>query len=97
MAAPKGHAKYGGRSKGTPNKSTANAREAIALFVEGNIEKLQEWLDDIAETEGSRAAWECFMDTVEYHIPKLQRTELTGENGQRLEIKVVRYSDSPPT
>lgn len=27
MAAPKGHPRYGGRQKGTPNKITAEARE----------------------------------------------------------------------
>lgn len=29
MPAPKGHPKYGGRKKGTPNKSTAHIRAAI--------------------------------------------------------------------
>jgi len=29
MAAPKGHAKYGGRVKGVPNKVTVSLREAI--------------------------------------------------------------------
>lgn len=71
--------KYGGRQKGTPNKSTALAREAIARFVDGNAEKLQGWLDEIAETEGPKAAFECFMDVVEYHVPKLARTEHSGD------------------
>lgn len=70
-----------GRPKGVPNKATANAREAIARFVDGNAERLQGWLDQIAETDGPRAAWQCFMDTLEYHVPKLARTELTGEGG----------------
>ena len=36
-----------GRPKGVPNKSTALAREAIAKFVDGNSDRLQEWLDAI--------------------------------------------------
>lgn len=30
MAAPKGHPRYGGRKKGTPNKATAAVKEALA-------------------------------------------------------------------
>lgn len=41
--------KTGGRSRGTPNKATAQAREAIALFVDRNAHRLQGWLDQIAE------------------------------------------------
>jgi hypothetical protein len=73
--------KTGGRKAGAPNKATTNAREAIARLVDGNIDRLQGWLDEIAADEGARSAWGCFMDVVEYHIPKLARTEtkLEGE------------------
>jgi hypothetical protein len=73
--------KTGGRKAGAPNKATTNAREAIARLVDGNIDRLQGWLDEIAHEEGARSAWGCFMDVVEYHIPKLARTEtkLEGE------------------
>lgn len=70
-----------GRQKGTPNKATANARAAIAVFVDGNTERLQGWLDQIAETDGPKAAFQCLMDVMEYHVPKLARTEVTGANG----------------
>lgn len=73
--------KTGGRGKGTPNKSTANAREAIARLVDDNAERMQGWLDEIAEREGPLAAWRCMHDVIEYHIPKLQRTEVTGADG----------------
>jgi len=73
--------KTGGRSVGTPNKSTALAREAIAKFVDGNADKLQEWLDAIAMNEklGPKVAFDCFMQVAEYHVPKLARTEHTGD------------------
>lgn len=70
-----------GRVKGTPNKSTGLAREAIARFVDGNAERLQEWLDQIAETDGPKDAFRCLMDVMEYHVPKLARTELVGKDG----------------
>lgn len=68
-----------GRKPGTPNKVTANAREAIGRFVDGNAERLQGWLDEIAQTEGPKEAFRCFSDVLEYHVPKLARTETTGK------------------
>ena len=81
-----------GRVKGVPNKSTAQAREAIARFVDQNAPRLQEWLDQIAETDGPKAAFACVMDLLEYHVPKLQRTELTGKDGEDATIafRVIR-------
>lgn len=63
-----------GRPPGLPNKATGRAREAIAQFVDGNAERLTEWLDRIAE-ENPKAAFDSFMSVVEYHIPKLSRAE----------------------
>ena len=75
--------KTGGRAAGTPNKATAAGREAMARFVDGNADRLQEWLDAIAEDpkHGPKVAFDAFMSVVEYHIPKLARTEHTGEGG----------------
>lgn len=71
--------KVAGRVKGTPNKATKAAREAIAEFVEGNAHRLQGWLDEIAAEEGARTAMECFKDLIEYHIPKQARMTVDGE------------------
>jgi len=69
-----------GRPKGLANKSTVAAREAIARFVDGNAHRVQIWLDLIAETEGPLKAFQCYTDMIEYHVPKLSRTELTGKD-----------------
>lgn len=108
-----------GRKPGVPNKATADARRAIAAFVDNNAHKLQEWLDAIADgvrapeevdDEGNASpgkllvppnpakAFELFQSVVEYHIPKLARTELTGEGGgpvriQRIERVIVKPSN----
>ena len=75
MPAHKGHdGQGGGRPPGSPNKATSKAREAIASFVDGNAHRLSSWLDAIA-AENPRAAFDCFMSVVEYHIPKLARNE----------------------
>lgn len=41
--------KYGGRAAGTPNKATAEARYAIAQFVDGNAHRLLEWLNRVSD------------------------------------------------
>lgn len=48
MAAPKGHARYGGRKKGTPNKNTAEVKEMIlqALSNKGGIKYLERQADE---------------------------------------------------
>lgn len=95
MGAPKGRPKPkgAGRVAGVPNKATANAREAIAAFVEGNVERLNAWLDQIA-ADSPKDAFNCFMDVVEYHIPKLARTEHTGKDGGAIEHKDVSVADA---
>ena len=86
--------KAGGRSAGTPNKVTAQAREAIAMFVDGNAHRLTEWLDQVAngneDTKPNPAkAFELFQSVVEYHVPKLARTEITGKDDGPVEMVVT--------
>lgn len=73
-----------GRPKGSANKATVNAREAIASFVEGNVGRLNGLLDQIEAQDGPQAAWDCIVDVLEYHVPKLARTEMTGKDGKDL-------------
>lgn len=79
----------GGSRKGVPNKSTAQAREAIAMFVDGNADRLQGWLDQIAQDKGPQAAFDCFTSLLEYHVPKLARHEHTGNNGDKIKVEVT--------
>jgi len=89
--------KTGGRQLGTPNKASNDSRRAISALIEGNIDKLSEWLDTVAsgvrkvdletgeETHeylvrpNPAKAFDMFMSTVEYYIPKLARTEIVEE------------------
>ena len=93
MAFKKGE---GGRPAGEPNKATKNAREAIARLVDHNAERMQGWLDQIAESDGPMAAWKCMNDVIEYHIPKLSRTEMTGKDGKDLPQPVVNIYPVAP-
>lgn len=89
MAAPKGTRPPNagkGRKPGVPNKATQDVRAAIALFAEANVGQLQEWLDRIAADDPEKAA-DIYLKAIEYHIPKLARSELTGKNGERLKVE----------
>jgi len=97
--------KGAGRPAGTPNKATADARQAIASFVDGNAHRLTEWLDQVAngvkvlEMEGDAQvekyivppnpakAFDMFQSVVEYHVPKLARMEVTGNDERPLVIE----------
>lgn len=86
-----------GRPKGVPNKSTAMAREAIAMFVEGNAHKMQEWLEQVAtgvKNEDDKfivlpnpeKAFGMLQSVMEYHLPKLARTEHSGDEEQPVKV-----------
>jgi hypothetical protein len=92
-----GNLNRSGRPKGTPNKSTAMAREAIAQFVDGNAHKMQEWLEQVAigvKNEDNKfivlpnpeKAFGMLQSVMEYHLPKLARTEHTGDEDQPVKI-----------
>ena len=83
-----------GRPAGSPNKSTAMAREAIAKFVDGNSDKLQGWLDEIAMSEkhGPKVAFDCFMQVAEYHVPKLARVEQVGDTDKPI-VHIFKWKD----
>ncbi len=94
MAQPKGSTgNPNGRPKGSPNKSTAQAREAIAAFVDGNADRLNKWLDQIESEDGSKDAFNCFTSLLEYHVPKLTRSELTGANGGAIKTETKLAED----
>ncbi len=78
-----------GRPKGVPNESTQLAREAIARFVDGNAGRLQGWLEEIHANKGAEAAFKCFSDLLEYHVPKLARHEHSGPEGGKIQIEAT--------
>ena len=78
MAAKKGN-NYNpkGRSVGSKNKVTSRAQAAISRVVEMNVDKFSQWLEEIYKEHGAKEAWKCLEGIIEYHVPKLQRSEIT--------------------
>lgn len=77
-----------GRPKGSKDKSTAKAKEMIASFVDGNADRLNQWLEEVYQQDGPRAAFNCFSDLIEYHVPKLARNEVTGPDEGPVELVI---------
>lgn len=78
MGAPKGHKKYGGRQKGTPNKSTAAVKSALVDAFEqlGGVGALVEWGKD------NRGEF--------YKLwAKLLPTEIKNADGEALRLQLV--------
>lgn len=77
--------KTGGRMKGTPNRATAEVRNAVAAFASANVARMTEWLDAVADPAKKL---ELFLRALEYHIPKQARNEVTGADGEPARIVV---------
>lgn len=82
-----------GRPKGSKNKATKHIREAYQKLTEDNLDNMSLWLAQIASEDPAKA-----MDTMirlsEYILPKLARTELTGNEGDDL-FKNISFEFGP--
>ena len=82
----KGDPKIAGRKKGTPNKKTAQWENFVEYCMNSGLEKFQQEMDKLQ----GKAFTDTFINLIEYHKPKLARTELTGDGGNAIEIKITR-------
>ena len=92
-----------GRKAGAVNKSTGMAREAIARFVDGNAHKMQEWLQQVAEgvkndedkyivAPNPEKAFGMLQSVMEYHLPKLARSEQVGDETAPV-VHIYKWQD----
>ena len=70
--------KTGGRKAGVPNRATADARKAIAELLEMAAPQMIQWLERVAHDDPAKAL-DLVFKAAEYHIPKLARTEVSGD------------------
>ena len=75
--------KYGGREKGTANKATARLREAFTELLEGNMGRVQELFDKVAEKNPQKAL-ELLLKLSEFALPKLRAIEVNNESEEAL-------------
>lgn len=93
MAAPKGHKKWGGRQKGTPNKDTKALCDRIASKYPGwdPVEAMAEIAQDDTNDVMIRLA--ALKEIAQYIHPKRKAIEHTGKDGTPLvppPINVIR-------
>ena len=69
--------KFGGRTKGTPNKTSVEMREAFNELISSKLPELSKWLDEVAVNNPEKAL-DIIIKFSDFIIPKLQRTELKG-------------------
>ena len=67
----KGHEKTGGRTKGTPNKSTMETREWIQAIVDKSRPQLEKDLEVLE----SKERWQVIERLLQYITPKMQSVE----------------------
>jgi hypothetical protein len=73
--------KTGGRSKGTPNRTTVAARDLALEFLNGIDRDELTDLWKAAKGESATRAMALWFGALEFVMPKLGRTEVTGEGG----------------
>ncbi len=80
--------KTGGRRPGSPNKRTAAAREVAMAFINGiTLDEVREtWL--LAKAESPSRAFGQWLGALEFVMPRLARSEVTGADGGP--VKVIR-------
>jgi hypothetical protein len=79
----KGHKLATGRPKGSQNKTTSETKAFLTRISNKLGEKVEEDLD-LMDPKDRVKIW---LELQEYLIPKLSRTEITGEDGGMIEIQ----------
>lgn len=82
-----------GKKPGTQNRKTREIREAYQKLTESNLDNMSLWLAQIASEDPAKAM-DLMLRLSEYIIPKLQRQEITGQDGQDL-FKDVKFKFGP--
>jgi hypothetical protein len=72
-----------GRPKGVGNKNTEHIKQAFKDLLENNVENISIWLAKVAEKDPARAT-ELVIKLSDFVVPKLARTEVTGNDGEDL-------------
>lgn len=90
MAAPKGHKRYGGRQKGTPNKST----EDLLAICEKHGVNVFESMVILAAGEANRdKKFEKMAELAPYLYAKRKAVELSNDpEGDGFVIKILDFS-----
>ena len=82
-----------GRLLGSKNKNTQLIREAYQKLTEDNLLNMSMWIQQIA-ADNPEKAFKLMLEMSEFVLPKLNRTELTVNNGDDL-FKSLTFEFGP--
>lgn len=88
-----------GRPKGSKNHIDQRLRSTISRVFEENFtqKEIQRLIGKIEQEEnGAKKAFDCYVALADFVLPKLQRVEHTGKDGDALSIEhVLNTLDAP--
>jgi hypothetical protein len=84
--------KTGGRQKGTPNKVTRDIRGALRHLAEGNADRVQEWLDRVADDDPAEAV-RLWLALLRFVTPTLQAAAITDITPKRTSERLAMLSE----
>lgn len=84
--------KAGKKSKRGPEASTVKVREAVQELLDSNSEKIADMFDKVAKDDPKGALY-LFRDLLEFSLPKLSRTEFSGDIKTEDGIDYSKLSD----
>lgn len=83
--------KLGGRKKGSLNRSTEQAKLAVARIANQGLDAFREDIDKIREKDPVEAA-KLYLRLLEYIVPKKSAMELSGEIKQQIQQITVNIN-----
>jgi hypothetical protein len=92
MPFQKGNQLGKGRPAGQLNRSTEQAKLAVARLANNGLDALREDLEKIRKSDPLEAA-KIYLKLLEYIVPKKQAIELSGEINQRIQQISVNIQD----
>lgn len=84
MAFEKGNKLATGRPKGALNRSTEQAKLAVARLANSGLDALREDLEKIRKQDPLEAA-KLYLKLLEYIVPKKAQMEISGEINQKIQ------------
>jgi hypothetical protein len=82
--------KFGGRTKGTSNKTTTELREKFSLLIENNFDKLQQDIDLLEPKERVKT----ILELARFVVPTLKASELTTDSNNSFQPITITFVDS---
>jgi hypothetical protein len=81
--------KFGGRTKGVPNRDTTEIRNSFQLLIENNLKQLEKDLKDLEPKDRAK----LLLDLAKFVIPTMKATELNDISDRSIEPITFRIID----